>query len=70
MITKDFDKSVLIDSLINQLNVDITAYQDAIINTYGKDPLTQETINYYQSQIAEAQNGISALQQEKIKLGG
>lgn len=70
MINKEIDKVGIIDNLINQLNIDITSYQDAIINTHGKAALSQDTVDYYESQIIEAQKGISALEQEKVKLGG
>lgn len=65
-MNKEFNKKDAIDLLINQLNIDIESYQNAIINTYGKNPLSQDTIDYYESQILEAQKGISALEQEKI----
>lgn len=70
MIIKESNDIEIINSVINQLNIDIASYQDAIINNYDKDPLSQDTIDYYESQIAGAQQGISALEQEKIKLGG
>ena len=38
---------------INQIGIDILAYQNAIIEDYGKEPISQETVNFYQQQINE-----------------
>jgi hypothetical protein len=38
---------------ISQIGIDILAYQNAIIEDYGKEPISQETVNFYQQQINE-----------------
>lgn len=38
---------------ISQIGIDILAYENAIIEDHGKDPISEETINFYQQQINE-----------------
>ena len=52
MKEEDTRQSILL-SKIAQINIDILSYQNAIIESNNKDPLSQETINFYQQQINE-----------------
>ena len=52
MKEEDTKQSILL-SKINQIDIDILSYQNAIIESNGKEPLLQETVNFYQQQINE-----------------
>jgi len=48
------DKNIEIDTIsskIDLINSSILSYQNAIIEDNGKEPLSQETLDFYQSQI-------------------
>ena len=49
---QDTNNDILL-SKISQIDFDINAYENAIIDNHGKDPLPQETIDFYQNQINE-----------------
>ncbi|CAB4185617.1 hypothetical protein UFOVP1119_86 [uncultured Caudovirales phage] len=55
---------------INQLEVDIKVYNDAIINDYGKTPVSEEVKDFYRSEIKERENSIELLKKELEKIGG
>jgi|APGre2960657373_1045057.scaffolds.fasta_scaffold112258_3 hypothetical protein len=64
-MTKEQDIHEEILSLkISQIGIDILAYQNAIIEDNGKEPLSEETIAFYQGQI----NELSLMKQELEKL--
>lgn len=53
-MTKEQDANNDILALkISQIEIDILAYQNAIIEDNGKEPLSEETIAFYQDQINE-----------------
>jgi hypothetical protein len=63
-MTKQEDANRDILSLkISQINIDILSYQNAIIEDNGKEPLSQETLDFYQGQINELILMKSALEQ-------
>lgn len=49
-------------SKINQIDIDIEGYNNAIINTYGKEEIPQTTKDYYLEQISELNIMKSALE--------
>jgi len=69
MKNNNMREQAIID-FIDQLEVDIKAYNDAIINDYGKAPVPEETKDFYRSEIKERENSIKALRQELEKIGG
>jgi hypothetical protein len=62
MKEEDTRQSILL-SKIAQINIDILAYQNAIIEDNGKEPLSEETIAFYQGQINELSLMKQALEQ-------
>jgi hypothetical protein len=63
-MTKEQDIHEEILSLkISQIGIDILAYQNAIIEDNGKEPLSEETIAFYQHQINELSLMKQALEQ-------
>ena len=63
-MTKEQDVNEEILSLkISQIGIDILAYQNAIIEDNGKEPLSEETIAFYQDQINELSLMKQALEQ-------
>jgi hypothetical protein len=48
---------------ISQIGIDILAYQNAIIEDNGKEPLSEEAIAFYQDQINELSLMKQALEQ-------
>jgi len=63
-MTKEQDIHEAILSLkISQIGIDILAYQNAIIEDNGKEPLSEETIAFYQGQINELSLMKQALEQ-------
>jgi hypothetical protein len=60
------DKNIQVDILsskIDLINSSVLSYQNAIIEDNGKEPLSQETIAFYQDQINELILMKSALEQ-------
>jgi hypothetical protein len=50
------DKNIqpdILSSKINLINYSLLSYQNAIIEDNGKEPLSEETIAFYQNQINE-----------------
>lgn len=53
-MTKDQDLNQDLSTLkISQIGIDILAYENAIIEDKGKEPISQDTLDFYQSQINE-----------------
>lgn len=53
-MTKDQDLNQDLSALkISQIGIDILAYENAIIEDNGKEPISQDTLDFYQSQINE-----------------
>ena len=63
-MTKDQDLNQdLLALKISQIGIDILAYENAIIEDNGKEPLSEETIAFYQDQINELSLMKQALEQ-------
>ena len=53
-MTKEQDANKEILALkISQISIDLLSYENAIIEDNGKEPLSEETIAFYQDQINE-----------------
>jgi len=62
-MNKNLEPSILA-SKIELINNSVLSYQNAIIEDNGKEPLSEETIAFYQGQI----NELSLMKQELEKL--
>jgi len=61
--TEEINKDILLCK-INQIDVDIEGFNNAIINTYGKEEIPQTTVDYYLEQISEL--GLMKLALERL----
>lgn len=53
-MTKEQDlRNSLLSLKINQIELDILAYENAIIEDHGKEPISEDTVDFYQQQINE-----------------
>jgi len=63
-MTKEQDVNKEILALkISQISIDLLSYENAIIEDNGKEPLSEETIAFYQDQINELSLMKQALEQ-------
>jgi hypothetical protein len=63
-MTKEQDANKEILALkISQISIDLLSYENAIIEDNGKEPLSEETIAFYQDQINELSLMKQALEQ-------